>query len=140
MTSVRTLAPLPVSAGRLWFGVLAAPAAWSVAGLADYVAVGSRCRLDPVGPGHPAGQVPGVAIALTVLALVIAGAALVVSWSNWNRVREDAGRLPRTGEPSALGRARFLSFAGMLGSILFLLGIVLLGFPSLVLNPCTQVR
>jgi len=126
----------PVANVRLWAGVLLAPAAWTVAELLGYFLVARACdRYPPSGVAH-AGITQDV---VAVLLGVIAVAGLVLAISNLRSVG-DVGDREMPGVPTARGRARFMSLAGVVMSSLFVLGIVFFALPPLFVNWCNQAR
>lgn len=133
--------------GRLWFGVVAAPAAWTVAELAGYVLAARSC--EPGWNGLDAYGVTNVRpwTAALVLALaLIAATGLYVALENLRHTggtppRSEHARADSTGDPAAVwSRVRFMAIAGVLSSALFLLGTVLFGLPPLIVNACVQTR
>jgi hypothetical protein len=99
---------------RLWFGLIAAPAAWMVAELAGYIMSSKDCSR-----GSPA------VVGLSALMAVLAAAGLFVALRNL-RARES--------------RERFMAFAGVLVSALLLLNIVYFGVPPFLVNACSGGR
>src|SRR4029453_2454542 len=64
---------LPVSSGRLWFGIVAAPAAWALAELVGYVLVAQGCAWSHSGAAHYATPPAFTAfVGLTILCLLLA--------------------------------------------------------------------
>lgn len=89
----------------LWFGLLAAPLAWSLQELLGYGLSARACT---------ATQGFGVAeLVVTAGALLLAGAALVVSRSAWRRVGA-------SGDTD-----RFMALGGVIVSGIFLFGVVM---------------
>lgn len=140
--------------GRLWFGLLAAPAAWAVAELAGYVLVSRSCTPGPNGlEAYGVGR-PGLAlVALAALTALVAAAGLYTAYGSWRAVgaarpADDGAQQAASGstEPWAhaaappWGRARFMARAGIATSALFLLGIVLFGIPPALVDACSRVR
>ena len=117
------------SLGALWFGLFAAPAAWSVQTLVNLPLASHGCfpRLFPL--ATPALGVRGIAFAVSLGALVVCLAALVTSWRSWRGTSEEdqrqSGAAEGKGQAQALletgeGRTRFMAFAGVLTSLTFL--------------------
>jgi hypothetical protein len=112
----------------LWFGTLAAPAAWSLQVLAGDQLFELACA-----PGSQSPDVAGVSPETIILLLsaVCAGAAVlggIVSYGAWKTVR---GHDASTG-----GRAGWMGLAGMFVSGLFGILIVQGFFPTLFLGVC----
>ena len=58
------------------------------------------------------------------------------SLSGWRATRESVG----ADRSAAVGRAYFMSFVGVVGSALFLWGIIMFGISAFALNACSQAR
>ena len=99
---------------RLWFGLVAAPAAWTVAELAGYIISSNDCSRGS-----------SAVVGLSGLMAVLAGAGLFV-----------ALRSLRAGE----ARERFMALGGVLVSALLLLNIVYFGVPPFLVNSCSGGR
>lgn len=134
----RTALDPPVSSGRLWFGLAGAAAAWLVMEGVGYFFVGRNCGWRTSGLGawafpHPA----ALTVGLAVVCLAVAAAALLVALGNLQRIAGvTGGRAGEPGAPAAWGRARFMAFGGIFASGLFLVGLVLFGFPALLVHAC----
>ncbi len=115
----------------LWFGLLAAPVAWSVMAAAPVLA---EVLCFP-GAGDSRGEIYGIdhvtffALLLTGLT-VIAIASLVVSYRCWRKLNAEGAQV------ATAGRANWMALASMLVSVLFLVGIVFGFFPLLFLSSC----
>lgn len=128
---------LPVGHKRLWIGVLLAPAAWLLLEVVGYWFAARSCELSVGGVPMAGTAHPAVTHSvLSLAALVAAGAGLAVALGNWRAVRPHT---EREGAPS-WGRARFMSYGGVLLSVLFGGGIVLFGLPAFLVNACSQAR
>jgi hypothetical protein len=111
---------------RLWFGLVAAPAAWTVQGLVGWF-VGARiCTQMSIGSVRAVGGVVGLA------ALLCALAAIVVGRDNWRRASAQG--------PPAADRVAFLSLGGLFVSVSFAIGIVWALASPLVLDACGAAR
>lgn len=126
-----------VSTKVLWFGLFAAPFVWSVQIIVDYALLAHSCY-----PGRlpiPTGWVGAawtISLIVSIVSLIVAVIAAVTAFRSWRRTEGE-----HTGSESALlevgeGRTRFMAFAGILLSVLFLLGIVLNGIPLFVVPAC----
>jgi hypothetical protein len=120
-----------VSQGRLellqWFGLLAAPLAWTLQLVAGFGVADVACD------GAGGVSVTPVAVTLTAFALAVAiaaEAAAVVLLRSLAAVEQDA--------PGPAGRLRFFAVAALLGNVLFFVIIVLSGVGTIVHLPCTQ--
>lgn len=99
----------------LWFGVLAAPLAWSAHELLSYGLASFLCDLKPgaIGAQMHALSLPFVIATCLMLALALAGAWTALR--NWRAV-------PSNPDPSDIGaeRSRFLAHCGLINSVVFL--------------------
>lgn len=108
----------------LWFGVLAAPLAWGAQLLVNYTLV------YIVGDDHAF-----VLDLVSLAAILIAVAGLVVAWKSHRR-RPTEAEEDAAGEPAiALLRSDFMAYAGVLFGLLSLLLILLSGVTPFVLSP-----
>lgn len=134
--------------GRLWWGVAASPIAWVLAELVGYPMVARSCEPALGGAGmqglaHPRVWMGGLTLLLTAVAASGVWVALMSVRATSNAVSNAPPPLPDavTGDRGApWGRARFMAIAGVFVSSIFLLGTVLNGLPSLIVNVCAQVR
>ena len=112
-----------ISPVALWFGLLAAPAIWSVQELASYALVAHACYPRNILLGMPTYGADTLSILISVVALAVGIAAGVTAYRTWRASRAEHGgeheRLLEVGE----GRTRFMAFAGLLFSALFSLAI-----------------
>jgi hypothetical protein len=118
-----------VSNAALWFGIFGGPAAWSLQTLINLPVAAHACfpRLDPV--DSPIISVRGIALGVSILALVACAFATGVAFRSWSRTRhehpEAAGEGAQHTPETALietseGRTRFMALAGVLASVTFL--------------------
>lgn len=142
----------PLGLGRLAAGVLLAPAAWVLAELVGYI-VGSRSCEPPANGLHWYGVAHPTPI-LLVLDLIFALIAAFGLWTAYGsltliesepapsdrpaEVRSGAMRPRGRGIAPSFGRARFLATMGVIGSGIFLLGIVWFAIAPLLLQVCGQ--
>src|SRR5690349_17883888 len=77
-----------VSSAALWFGLLGAPAAWSVQTLVNLPLASHACfpQLYPLA-ASVTGGLRGVASVVSLGALIVCVAAAAVSWRTWRRTR-----------------------------------------------------
>lgn len=145
--------PAPVARRRLWLGLYLAPLAWIFAWAAGYLLVARSCEGDN---GMHATGLPGARWIDLGLALVMAGVAMVGLLVALANLRESKGKPTlddRQIEVSAgavdpeargsvpwWGRELFMARAGVIGSAIFLGGTLLLVYPPIVLNVCSQAR
>lgn len=122
------------SRARLWFGVAAAPAAWSVAELVGYIGAGRGC-LAPTIAGRTFGPASSATwtLVISLLMLTVALAGAVIGVGNFRQTE------PHSDDELA-GRTRFMAVVGLGGSALFALGIVLFAVSPLVIHACARVR
>jgi hypothetical protein len=111
----------PVSPVALWFGILAAPLAWSAQELVCYYLASRLCRPGAAGLGAELAlrQSPSFLI-VTGVTLFIALAGAWTAWSNWRRVR-DVRRLSNL-HPREIRaeRCRFMARCALITNIGFL--------------------
>jgi hypothetical protein len=136
-----------VTPSALWFGLLGAPAAWSVQTLVDLPVSAHACfpRIFPL--AAPAtGALRGILFVVSLAAIIVSVAALRAAVLGWQATREEhqsgtgkGGRhdrgtaLAETGE----GRTRFMAAAGVLASLTFLfVNLAQTAVVFLVVPPC----
>jgi hypothetical protein len=120
----------PVPPGRLWYGVFAAPAAWIAQGAFGWLAGSRICTSMTVG------AVRTTVALLSIGMLVIAISGLVVAHGNWKR-SSDA---PHPTAVSGWDRVEFMSAAGVLLGVMFIIAIVWAGLGSALLDRCGGMR
>lgn len=114
----------------LWFGLLAAPLAWTFQGLLGWWA-GERICTDL--------SITGVRILVAIvslLALIVALAGVAVAFRAWNA----ASSAPHVVHAEAWDRVEFMALGGLLVSSAFTLGIFWAGLPAVMLSACGHVR
>ena len=126
-----------VSGWRSWFGLLGAPIAWSLQELVNVSLAGHACYPRDVPLATPlAPHLGAVSASVEALAFLICIAAGMVAFANWRQSRHekpgDAHQLLGSGD----GRTRFTAMAGILTSLLFLVGTVLAALNLLGVPPC----
>jgi hypothetical protein len=129
-SEISTLHPADVPPGRLWTGVLLAPAAWITQGSLGWYFGYQACA----GLG-----VAGARTALMVLSLVCLGFALVggwVAWSSWGLTATERHPLDVKG----WDRVEYMAAGGVLISSIFVIGIVWGGLSPVLLNECGGMR
>jgi hypothetical protein len=128
---------LPVGLKRLWLGVLAAPTAWLAMELVGYYLAARSCE-----PGTPGVPMAGTAnprvtqVVIDVIALIIGIIGLGTAVRCWRALQPQ----PDRDSSPEWGRAHFMSFVGVLTSVLFLGGILMFGIPPFLVNACSQAR
>jgi hypothetical protein len=131
----------------LWFGLVGAPAAWSVQTLVNLPISAHACfpRIFPL-EAPATGALRGILFVVSIAAIIVSVAALRTAVRGWERTREEhqsgTGKggqhdretaLAETGE----GRTRFMAAAGVLASATFLLvSIAQTAVVFLVAPPC----
>jgi hypothetical protein len=135
---------VPLSA--LWFGLVGAPAAWSVQTLVNLSLAAHSCfpYLTPV-TSPTLGGLRGVTFAVGLASVAVCIGATVVASRSWWRTREEhqggsgRGREHAPG-PAALetgeGRTRFMALAGLLTSVTFLVVSVVNTAAIFLVSPC----
>ena len=137
---------VPLSA--LWFGVVGAPAAWSVQTLVNFSLAAHSCfpHLTPLA-SPTLGGLRGVTFAVGLASVAVCIGATVVAWRSWWHTREEhqggSGR-GREHDPDAAaletgeGRTRFMALAGLLTSITFLVVSAVNTAAIFLISPCGQ--
>lgn len=121
----------------LWFGLLGAPLAWSLQELVNVSLAGYACYPHDVPLAAPLWpQLSGISMWVEAVALVVCIAAGVVAFASWRRSRDerpgDAHQLLGSGD----GRTRFMAMAGIMTSVLFLLGTAIATINAAGIPPC----
>jgi hypothetical protein len=134
LASAPSTAALP-SRRRLWFGLVAGPAAWALHEMLSYAVAGQACtdgvaRLGPLGEGG----VRALLVVIAVGAVAAALAGMMVSWRNLRALRS----APET-SPSR-GRMHLMALAGVLVSVMALVGLLYAGLPTLLVDLCVRTR
>lgn len=131
-----------VAMPQLLFGLFGAPVAWAVQ-LLSATAVNSFGCIAGLDENTPTGLQAGSAtwialLVLTLLLILVSGAALVTALRSWRKVHEpsepEEAELLETGE----GRARFMAMGGILLGSIFSLLLVLNSLPIFFSAQCVQ--
>jgi hypothetical protein len=120
-----------------WFGLLGGALAWVLQFVVVYGIAEIACRSDRLDGtlfGAPLPQALAFAVTLLAAGTALAAAGIARALAP-NGVRADP--LEAAGEHEALGRQRFMSYAGTLMSGLFVLAILAGGLPYVYLRACT---
>ncbi|GJH05651.1 hypothetical protein [Paraburkholderia terrae] len=140
------LGPNPQRGGTLMilFGLLGAAAAWVL-----QTGIGETLAAQACFPHRTALTAPQwswlipVLDLMSIVALLIGVAGVWVAWRGWRNTRTmrttraaPASPVPDTGA----GRAHFLATAGLILSLLFLVGLIATGFAVLLVSPCSVWR
>ena len=135
-----------VSSAAIWFGLFAAPAAWTVQTLIDLPTTSHACypRLLPLqAPVFHAVQ--ATVLIVSSLAIIICLGALLIAWRSWRTTHDEhhdqtgegtrhatVHSLLETGE----GRTRFMAYAGVMTSTVFLLASIGQTITLFLVSPC----
>ena len=114
-----------LSLSALWFGILAAPLAWSSQELFGYFIASRVCEMKSSTSAASVGLATSPWFSgLSLVTYVIAFAGLWVAIANWRKTREEhrgsGHHLLELGE----GRTRFMSMCGFLASIAAVIGLI----------------
>ena len=135
-----------VSQGLLWFGLIGGPAAWTVQTLVDLAVTSHGCypRLFPL-EAPILSSLRAIVITVSLAALIVCIFAAFAAVRSWSQTRHEhqggsgAGEkhsnvaaLLETGE----GRTRFLAYAGLLTSILFIITVLAHTVSIFIVGPC----
>ena len=126
-----------VSTRVLWFGIFGAPAAWALQTIVDYGLVAHFCF-----PGDKPRLAPtfdalrGTGIVVSVIVIIVALLAMTTALRSWNATRHghdaEHHELLEVGE----GRARFMAYAGVLLSAVFLFAVLMNAVPLITNAMC----
>jgi ubiquinol-cytochrome c reductase cytochrome c subunit len=117
---------------RVWFGLFAAPAAWTLQHVAGISLTIGQCHDNAVGPGLDL-HVNAVVAAVTAAAAACAALGVAAAFSTWRATREHDDDDAPPG-----GRNHFLGVVGLTTSPLFLAIILMSGIGSIALPECAQ--
>ncbi len=129
-TDVSTLHPAAVPPGRLWTGVVLAPAAWIAQGALGWYVGYRACAGETTAGARMALSV------LTLAALAAALTGLAVAWGNWGRTTPER----HVADVKAWDRVEFMSAGGVLVSGVFTIGIAWAGLTAILLHECGGMR
>ena len=135
-----------VSKGLLWFGLVGAPAAWTVQTLVDLAVASHGCypRLFPLAAPILSG-LRGIALTVSVAALIIyiiAGLAAVRTWSQTRHEHQGSSGAGQKHAPATAlletgeGRTRFLALSAVMTSVVFTIAVLAHGVSVLLVGPC----
>jgi hypothetical protein len=113
-----------------WFGLLAAPLAWTTQLVVGFYAASATCAR---GTRHWGVPLQSWQLALGLAAATVAVAAQVTTVTLWRELRE-----VEEDAPGPLGRLHFFSVASLVGNTLFLALIVLTAVGALAHVECRQ--
>jgi hypothetical protein len=130
MTPSPSASVIPENPKGLWFGLIAAPAAWAVQGLLGWF-FGERTCATITPP-----SVRLIVLLISIAALLVATAGITRGWSAWRR-RSDA---PSLMDSDARDRVEFMAIGGLLVSSIFAIAIVWAGLSSAFLSECGRMR
>jgi hypothetical protein len=116
----------------MWFGLLGAPAAWSVQFLVGYGISEAAC--GAASAGGALDPVTAVATATAAVVALLAGAAAVLAWRETREAEGQGG----ADEAPPLGRIHFLATVGIVITPLFLAIILMSGIGAILLPECRQ--
>ena len=120
--------------GRLWTGMLLAPAAWLLSEGVGYVVSSRLCEPGTgIASSGEATHARLLHVVVCLICLVLAVLGFAVAVGNLRALRRDSSS-PRR------GRVTFMSVGGAFMSALFTVGIVVFAAPALIVNVCNQAR
>jgi hypothetical protein len=129
----RGVASLPI----LWFGIFGAPAAWVLQTIVDYSLVSHYCfpGQSPVRSPSFSG-VRGTGLVVSSVVILVALVAMTSAFRSWRATRHghsaEHHELLEVGE----GRTRFMAFAGVLLSAVFLFAVLMNALPLITNSVC----
>ena len=121
----------------LWFGIFGAPAAWALQTIVNYSLVSHFCFPDAMPRGTPTfGALRTTGIVVSIIVIVVVLLAMVTALRSWHATRHghdaEHHELLEVGE----GRARFMAFAGVLLSGVFLFAVLMNALPLITNAMC----
>ncbi|HKO16137.1 MAG TPA: hypothetical protein VJU87_07855 [Gemmatimonadaceae bacterium] len=127
-----------VAPWRLWFGLFGAPAAWALELIVNYALASHFCFPSDTPLATPTWRGTRLTTGIVSVVLVlVCVAALWTAVSAWRSTRAghtaEHHHVGETGE----GRVRFMAFAGILLSSVFLYGALMNAVPVMVMPLCT---
>lgn len=123
------------------FGLLGAAAAWTLQTEIGETLAAQACFPHRVALAAP--QWPWLMPALSVMsivALLIGAGGVWVAWRGWRTTRGARAGAASPESGTSTGRTRFLATAGLILSVLFLVGLVATGLAVLLVSPCSAWR
>lgn len=119
---------------KLWFSILAPPAAWTVAEIVGAAIVGRTC-----GPSSLSGEMDTwqwiAALAVPIAGAAVAVAGLLVAIAVFRRWRTSGSRITRA---EGWNRVEFMAMAGAIISFFLLLNIIFFAVMPLIVDPCMR--
>lgn len=126
-----------VALAALWFGLFGAPGVWSIQLMVSYAFAAHSCYPARIPLHAPTfGWVWTLELVVSLVALVVALAAGATALHSWRATRTESEGPKEALLEAGEGRTRFMAFAGILTSALFLLGVVLNGAALFLLPVC----
>ena len=121
----------------LWAGLFGGPLLWSVQLLANYAFVAHSCYPTSMPRTTPTfGGVWGLALGISIVALVGTAAAGLVALRSWRATRDEKAGAAASLLDTAEGRTRFMAMTGLVLSGIFLLAVLANGLPLFMVRPC----
>jgi hypothetical protein len=114
-----------------WLGVLSAPAAWLFVEGLGYVVSARQCA-GPVAPGVARIRITQLVICAIGLIVAINGLRIALSY------HRALAAAPVSDDAPIQGRWRFMAASGVMLSVLFIGGIVLIAISASSLNVCDR--
>lgn len=137
MVSDSTTRSVPVTSGRLWFGLAASAFAWFGLGVAEMFITWRAC-LHNEQFGNASAHPGSLAAAFAVSGFLIAVAAVAgfLSYRSWRKL---SGQ-PRLYEAEGRGRKEYMALLGVFVSLTLGAGMVWMLLPLFILKLCARVR
>lgn len=124
-------------------GLVAAPLAWIVQ-ICTCEALASQACFPMRHPlSEPAlGSLLHLIAVVSGVCFVVSSAGIAAAWVSWRATRRErvvgSGDLAQGLLDSGEGRTRFLALVGVLGSSVFMLGLLLTAMAAFVVSPCAK--
>jgi hypothetical protein len=129
--------PQPVDPRRVWFGVVAAGAAWFLLGIAEMFITWRACLHNEAlgtASSHPSATIASFVVSFFLLGLV--AAAGFVSWNTWRNLSRQRSFIEAEGR----GQHEFIALVGVVFSLTLGAGMVWMTLPLFILRLCARVR
>lgn len=122
----------------LWFGIFGGPAAWSLQLLINYTVTAHFCYPKDLPLAAPTyGGMWTIAVVVNGLMLSFTLAAGAVAIVSWRTARDEMVGRHNALLEDGTGRTRFMAYAGMLVSGLFLLALIMSAMPLFIVPACS---
>jgi hypothetical protein len=127
----------PLTAGQLWFGLVASAVSWLSLGFIDVLITWRACvHQEEFGTpsSHPGARALYIAFAIVLFLVVVAAGTM--SYRNWRAISSRREILDATADD----RPEFMALLGVFVSITLGMGVLWLSIPPLLLELCLRAK